>query len=187
MPSLMMGHLWGTVVPADEATVRRTAVPVVHDKPAAMATDMPVMGEVETDHDPNLGLVNRQVASKWFEGEQGVPAWAPRVADQYEHNAIVDRQVSTAGYSAHQEAEGNWGHGTMKFAVGIEPTSDLTDGGQLGNDYFTVHPKPIQSTADDTMMSTTVSPDPNTTAAGKVNARRAAQAALYNKFWNSGQ
>lgn len=187
MTSLMMGQLWSSVVPADEAVVRRTAVPYEADKPAAVASDMPVMGEVETDHDPNLGMVNRQVASHWIEGQQGVPSWANQVADQYEHNALIDKQVSTAGFAASKEATGQWGHGTLSAAVGIEPVGDLVDGQRLGNDYFVRHERPIQDTADDTMMSTTVGPDMNVNAAGKENSRKAAQAALYNAFWNGGR
>lgn len=187
MTSLMMGHLMQSAVPADEKVVRNTAVPYFADKPAAVADDMPVMGEVETDHDPNLGMVNRQVASHWIPSERGVPAWAEQVGDQYEHNAIVDRQVSTAGYSARKEASGQWGHGTLSAAVGIEPTGDLVDGGRFGNDYFVRHPRGIQDTSDNTMMSTTTAPDADIAAAGMANARKAAQAALYNTYWNGGQ
>lgn len=187
MTSLMMGQLWSTVVPADEATVRRTAVPVEHDKPAAMATDMPVMGEVETDHDPNLGMVNRQLASKWVNPTHGVPEWTDQVAQQYRHNAIIDEQVSTSGHAAAKEASGEWGHGTAAYAVGIEPVGDLGNGGKLGNDYFVRNPRIIQDTADNTMMTPTAPKDVNTSAAGKEAARRAAQASLYNTFWNGGK
>jgi hypothetical protein len=186
MTSLMMGQIWSTVVPADEATVRRTAVPYYADKPAAMQDDMPVMGEVETDHDPNLGMVNRQLASKWTEPQRSAPAWADQVATQYEHNATVDRQVSTAGFAPSKEATGEWGHGTMAHAVGIEPVGDLGDQGKLGNDYFKRNDRGIQDTADPTMLTPTVQENVNTSAAGKANARAAAQAALYNTWWNGG-
>src|SRR3954466_4184926 len=135
MTSLMMGQLWTSVVPADEAVVRRTAVPVDDDKPAAMQTDMPVMGEVETDHDPNLGMVNRQLASKWVAPTRSAPAWAGQVAEQYQHNALIDHQVSTAGVAPAKEASGQWGHGTVAYAVGIEPVGDLGNSAKLGNEY----------------------------------------------------
>src|ERR1700761_1092667 len=122
MTSLFMGQLWTTGVPADEATVRATAEPYYADKPAAMATDMPVQGEVETDKDPHLGMVNRQVASTWHQQEKYPPFWQGRVDSQDDHNRIVDQQVSTSGTAAAREASGQFGHGTMGYAVGIEPT-----------------------------------------------------------------
>lgn len=186
MTSLMMGHLWTTIVPADEEVVRRTAVPYEHDKPAAMANDMPVMSEVETDHDPNLGMVNRQLASKFHPSERSAPAWAEQVAQQYQHNAIIDRQVSTAGFSAAKEAAGQWGHGTMSYSVGIEPVGDLGNSGKLGNDYFVRNQRPIQDGADNTMMNPSVGMDQDVNATGKVLARKAAQAAIYNQWWNGG-
>lgn len=186
MTSLMMGQLWTTVVPADEATVRATAVPVFHDKPAAMADDMPVMSEVETDHDPNLGMVNRQVASKVGGGEKYAPFWADEVNRQDEHNAIIDRQVSTSGTAAAREEAGQFGHGTARYAVGIEPVGDLGDQGKLGNDYFQRNPRTIQDTADDTMMTPVPDKNVNTAATGKANSRKAAQASMYNQFWNGG-
>lgn len=181
-----MGQLWSTVVPADEAVVRATAVPVFMDKPAAMAEDMPLMGEIETDHDPNLGMVNRQVAPKVGGHEKYAPFWAGNVNAANEHNAIVDRQVSTSGTAAAREVAGQYGHGTASYAVGIEPVGDLGDQGKLGNDYFQRNPRGIQDTADDTMMSPTVPKDVNVSAAGKEAARKAAQASVYNTWWNGG-
>jgi hypothetical protein len=187
MTSLVMGQLWTTIVPPDEAIIRRTAVPVDVDKPAAVADDMPIMGEVETDHDPTLpAFSSRQVASAWHPAMQGPPAWADQVANQAQHNLTIDRQVSTAGVSPPKEASGEWGHGTMAYAVGIEPVGDLGDQSKLGNDYFTRNPRNIQDTASLDQLTTDPGKDVTTAAAGKENARAASQAALYNQFWNGG-
>jgi hypothetical protein len=191
MTSLFFGQLVGTGVPADEKVVRSTATPVDKDAPAAMQNDMPEMSEVETDPNPSLGMVNRQLGSKWIPRFRSVPAWKSEVDNSSEHNAIVDRQVSTSGYSASQEAAGNWGHGTMPAAIGIEPVGDLRDGGKMGNEYFVANDKPVQDTSDNTMMSPAINYDQGAigraSADGKLNARKAAIAAAYDTYWNGGK
>jgi hypothetical protein len=190
MTSLFFGTLVGTGVPADEAVVRSTATPVDKDAPAAMQVDMPEMSEVETDKNPNLGMVNRQLGSKWIDRTRGIPSWLGKVADGTNNNSIVNEQVSTSGYSASQEAAGNWGHGTMPAAIGIEPVGDLREGGKMGNEYFVTVDRPVQETSDNTMMSPPTNYDQGITGRvavlGKANARAAAAAAQYNAFWNGG-
>lgn len=189
MTSLFMGSLVNTGVPADEAVIRSTATPVDINAPAAMQDDMPEMEEVETDPNPNLGMVNRQLASKWHEPESSVPDWIPNVDASNQHNDIVNRQVSSSGFSAGQEAAGNWGHGTMGYAVGIEPVGDLREGGKMGNEYFKVNERPIQETAGNEM---SVPPGYDHSAlrslsqTGKNNARDAATSA-YDDYWNGGK
>lgn len=189
MTSIMFGTLSTIGVPADEKVVRNTATPVEHDAPAAMQADMPEMSEVETDHNPNLGMVNRQLASKWFDRTRSRPAWKNKVDDGYQHNAIIDEQVSSSGHAAAKEASGEWGHGTMPYAVGIEPVGDLRDGGKMGNEYFKTNERNIQDTA-----GTEVQPPTNydqsvtgrVSALGKTAARNAAMAGMYDAFWNAG-
>jgi hypothetical protein len=156
-----------------------------------MQTDMPEMGEVETDPNPQLGMVNRQMASKWIPSVRGIPNWLAEVTGGTKHISIINEQVSSSGYSASQEAQGHWGHGTMPAAIGIEPVGDLRDGGKMGNEYFVTNDSPVQMTADNTMMSPAINYDQGATgrvaALGKVNARKAAQAAQYDTFWNGGQ
>lgn len=188
MTSLMFGTLTTIGVPADEKVVRNTATPVDMNAPAAMQDDMPEMGEVETDQNPALGMVNRQKASKWFPRIHFRPNWLPQVDSQTEHNAIIDRQVSTSGYAASQEEVGNWGHGTMPAAVGIEPVGDLRDGGKMGNEYFKRHDRDVQATMDNAM-STPPGYDHKiagkAAATGKTAARLAASAG-YDTWWNGG-
>lgn len=191
MTSLMFGHLSTTGVPADEKVVRSTATPFDISAPAAMQTDAPEMGEIETDGNPNLGMVNRQLASKWIPREKSTPSWIPEVNNQVQHNLIVDRQVSTSGTAAAREDAGEWGHGTMPAAIGIEPVGDLRDGGKMGNEYFVRNERDIQETADPTMMSPTKDFDRSAVGRvageGKRDARMAAMAGAYNTFWNGGK
>jgi hypothetical protein len=189
MTSLFMGALVRTGVPADEAVVRNTATPVDHDAPAAMQDDMPMMGEVETDSNPNLGMESRQLASKWTEGRRDAPDWIPTVATQDESNQIVNRQVSTSGTAAAREAAGVTNK-NLSYAVGIEPVGDLTEGGKMGNTYFVRHDRPIQDGMGN-YMTPANGGDRKTIGqvaqAGKQNARDAAEAAAYTAFWNGGE
>jgi hypothetical protein len=192
MTSLFMGQLTNGV-PADEKVVRNTATPVDHDAPAAMQNDMPEMSEVETDPNPALGMTNRQKASKWISRLHFRPAWVEGVSNGYQHNMLIDQQVSSSGFAASREAAGDWGHGTMPAAIGIEPVGDLRDGGKMGNDYFLTNDMPVQGTADNTMMSTDQDPQHlmsgSVSAAGKVAARKAAVAGQYAAYgdWLAGK
>lgn len=190
MTSLMFGQLSSIGVPADEKVVRSTATPVDDDAPAAMQTDMPEPQEVETDHNPDLGMVNRQLASRWFPSIKTRPIHQGEVDINHVHNDIIDRQVSTSGTAAAREASGEWGHGTAAYAVGIEPVGDLQDGHKMGNEYFVRHDRPVQEGMG-SYMGAAKGPDSNTVgsvaAAGKAGSREAAQASLYNVFWNGGK
>lgn len=189
MTSLYFGILGGGV-PADEKVVRNTAVPYDRDAPAAMMDDQPQQQEVDTDPNPMLGMVNRQKASKWFPSIKVPPFWKASVDDQAQHNLIVDRQVSSSGTAAAREAAGEFGHGTAAYAVGIEPVGDLQDGHRMGNEYFKANEVGIQSTMGD-MMTTPPGTDQSTKGAvagmGKIYARQAATAGLYNAWWNEGK
>lgn len=189
MASIMFGQLSTIGVPADEKVVRSTATPVDVNAAPAMQDDMPEMSEVETDPNPTLGMVNRQKASKWIDRIKFVPSWLSSVDHQYEHNAAIDRQVSTSGTAAAREASGEWGHGTMPAAIGIEPVGDLREGGKMGNEYFVTNERDIQETMTDSM---TLPPGSDqglsgrVAATGKREARNAAMAGSYNTFWNGG-
>ncbi len=189
MTSLYFGLLRDGV-PADEKVVRTTAEPYEHDAPAAVQDSMPDQQEVTTDTNPDLGMVGRQLASHWVPTEKSTPAWIPESDAQYQHNAIVDRQVASSGTAAARESRGEWGHGTMAYAVGIAPVGDLTDGGKMGNEYFVRTSRDIQETSDDTMMTVPPGYDQSTkgrvSALGKTDARVAAVSGMYDAFWNGG-
>lgn len=133
-------------VPADEAKVRATTAPVEVDAPPAEAESDPEFNAVETDPNPNLGgLATRQVASDWHETEKYSPGWAAQATAP--HDAIVNEQVATSGTAASREMAGQFGHGTMSYAVGIEPT--IRDGAAFGNDYFAADKRDIQENEGD--------------------------------------
>ncbi len=189
MTSLLFGTIRDSTPPADEAIVRSNTYVVRNDSPAAAAQGAPEWNEQETDPNPDLGMVNRQVASFWHQPEQSVPFNQGLVDSADEHNAIVDRQISTSGTAAAREAGGQWGHGTAAYAIGIEPVSDLRDGGKMGNDYFMANDRPIQDGAGN-YMTPALGADGDTSggvaAYGKDAARdahaAAQSAALYNSF-----
>lgn len=190
MPNMLFGLMGNTGIPADEKVVRATATPADIGAPAAMQATPPDYNEpIDADPNPDLGMVNRQKASYWNEGEQYAPFWQPDVDAQYQHNAIVDRQISTSGTAAGREAAGEFGHGTAKYAIGIEPTADLRDGGKMGNDYFAAGKPDIQETAG-MYMTTPPGYEQSTTAAvmatGKDRARESGNSP-YDAMWNGGK
>lgn len=189
MTSLYFGLLRDGV-PAEEKTVRSTTEPYDRDAPAAQQDSMPDFQELPTDPNPNLGMVNRQLGSHWIQGIRNAPFWRKKVDDATEYNATVNRQVSSSGTAAAREASGEWGHPSLSYAVGIEPVSDLRDGGKMGNEYFKTVDKDIQETSDNSMMSVPPGYDQSVnarvSAEGKALSRKASQASLYDSFWNGG-
>lgn len=143
MSTLLFGHN-RDLVPVDENAVRRTTdVVPPSDQPPAEMVGPPEFNEVETDLNPHTGLATRQVASDWHASEKYSPEWALH-ANPTESFAIIDRQIDSSGTAAMREMAGEQGHGTMAYAIGIEPV--IRDGGAYGADYFAVDPRLIQET-----------------------------------------
>jgi hypothetical protein len=173
-------------VPADEQVIRHNAPSVEPDAPPAVQDDTPQQGVVEVDGNPSLPMVNRQLASHWVEGQQYTPGWLAAASDQ-SHAEIINRQIASSGFNAQQEAAGIQGHGTMSYAVGIEPVKDLTEGGKFGNDYFKTNEKDIQDEVTRSIGPPQVDGDVRSAVmgAGKTAARDAAQANQYAAFYAS--
>lgn len=174
---------------ADENVVRRNTFVVEPDAPPAEAQGAPEPNEVETDPNPDLGLVNRQVASEWKESEQYAPGWIPQVDANHNHNDIIDRQVSSSGTAAAREAAGQFGHGTLAHAVGIEPVGDLANPNtKMGNTYFVRDAQDINGTGA-YAMSVPPGMDRDTVGAvageGKDDARDATQASQYAAWYSA--
>lgn len=145
MSVMWFGDLDG--VPLDEAKVRATTAPVIIDAAPAEAKDSPEFNQVETDQNPNLGgLSNRNLASDWHPSEKYSPFWADSATRQ--HDIVINEQVATSGTAAAREMSGQFGHGTMAYAVGIEPT--IRSGGAFGNDYFAANKNDIQELSAET-------------------------------------
>ena len=186
MTSMLFGVMSGDQpVPVDQNVVRMPTSVVQTDGPAAVAEDMPEPQEFESDPNPLLGMATRTLASAWHEGEQSPPEWIGRQDNDHLHNDLVNARISSAGTAAAREAAGRWGHGTLSFAVGIEPVGDLVDGGRMGNEYFAVDKPDIQDGMGDYMTPASVDHSliGALSATGKDAARDAAQSALYNTWY----
>lgn len=187
MTSLLFGQVFsGDPVPADEKNVRNTATPVNINKPAAEQEGMPEQGEVETDHDPTLGLGPRQLASEWHEGSPvDTSVRLPAVAGVTASTAMVNGQVSTSGFAAGREAAGQ-AHRDLSYAIGIEPVSDLKENGAFGEKYFRRNERDIQAGMGMYMTTPPVVSSQTVAASGKIVGREATEASIYDLFLNGG-
>ena len=167
-------------VPSDDAAVRSTVTVVTPEEAPAVQEHSPDYNETFTDPDTGGGLTSRQVASHVVPSVQYVPLTGDANDD---HNAIVNRQVSTSGTAAAKELTGRWGHGTLMSVQGIEPA--IVDGQQFTEDYFKA---PERTTQEDVrnMMTPAANSEPDTMAAaqtlGEANARAAVNASQYAAF-----
>lgn len=128
-------------VPQDDSVVRSTIEPVRTDGETAEQTAPPDWNQFDTDESGQLtGLSPRVAGSDTHDTEKYVPWWT-RLAS-YAHNILVDEKIASSGTAARREETGQQGHGTMQYAVGIEPV--IRDGAAYGNDYFVTAPKDIQ-------------------------------------------
>lgn len=183
MTSLLYGAVGTFPVPADENIVRMTTAPVTPDAPPAMADSAPDPQEVETDPNPLLGMATRQVASRWHQPEKYTPGW---LADaDAPHDRLVNERIASSGTAAAREARGEFGHGTIAYAEGIESVGDLRDGGKMGNEYFKTHTRTPQQGAGNYM---TVPPGNDQTTTSKVaatgkDAEKESVANAYRNMW----
>jgi hypothetical protein len=183
---MMAATLYQGAIPVDENTVRNTATPYNIDAPAAEAPNAPDRNEIETDSNPDLGMVNRQLGSHTIGMLKYAPPWIPDVNANADANDIINRQVSTSGTAAQREAAGQFGHGTILTTEGIEPVADLVDGGSMTNTYFTANDPEIQSSSGNFM---SIAPGQDHTVpalvagVGKEAARTAAMSSTYNAFY----
>ncbi len=186
MTNILFGVMGNNGIPADEKVVRSTATPVDIGAAPAMQKEAPEWNEpVEPDGNPQLGMVNRSLASHWVEGQQSSPFWEGQVNQQAQYNFLIDQQVSTSGTAAAREAAGQFGHGTASYAIGIEPVGDLRDGGKMGNDYFAANNPPVQEGMGD-YMSVPPGTDQATTARVAATGKQAARDAglsPYDVMW----
>ncbi len=135
----LFGHLADGDVPASEEAMRPHAVALDPDAPPAEAEGSggagPDRNQIETFSDPDTGLGTRQLASPWESGEQYAPSWAAEAGSITDSMASVNRRIASSGTAAQREAEGQFGHGSMPYALGIEP---VLQGGETayGGEYF---------------------------------------------------
>lgn len=168
-------------VPQTSNEVRSTVEPVRTDNVSAEQVDAPEWNEFDSDESGELvGLSPRVAGSDTHDIEQTAPFWAALATA--EHNQIVDRQVATSGTAAAREMAGEHGHGTMQYALGIEPV--IRAGASFGNDYFVSHSADIQDGAGAYMAPTENDNWAVALAAANAekNSRKAFQSTQYDAF-----
>jgi len=168
-------------VPQTESEVRSTLDPIRNDNSTAEATRAPEWNEFESDESGELlGLSPRTVGSDTNDSEQSAPFWTAQATADY--NGPIDDQVATSGTAASRESRGEFGHGTMQYAEGIEPV--IRDGGAYGNDYFTTIGADIQDGAGNYMTPNGGDAwgQADQQAQGNAAARAAYQSTLYANF-----
>lgn len=125
---------------AELDAARDTDVAVVPDEPEAMEDAPPEFGApAEVDPRVRLGLATRSTASFVVPTEKyawGIPTEQGQVAG----DAIPD-----AGTASAREKAGDFGHGSMMYAVGIDPSIGAAP--SFGFEYFVVHDRDINENA----------------------------------------
>lgn len=169
-------------VPQTESEVRSTVDVVRTDSTTSEADGPPDFNEFDSDESSELtGITPRQVGSDTHDSVKYPPFWIRFATAR--HNAIIDEQVATSGTAARREERGEQGHGTMQYAIGLEP--EIRDGAAFGNDYFEFLKRDIQTGAG-AFMTPEVSGEQwnNAVAAAFAarNSRDAFQASLYQQF-----
>lgn len=168
-------------VPQDEAVVRSTIEPIRDDGESAELQSAPEWNAREFDNSGELtGLSHRMKGSDTRDTEKFTPWWLP--LSQVDYSGLIDGQVSSSGTAAARESAGQAGHGTMQYAIGLEP--EIRDGGRFGNDYFVSAPLDIQEGAGHYMSP----PDQDNWLSSlaqdtaEQNSRKAYQASLYQSL-----
>lgn len=156
----------------DEAAVRSTVTVVDRDEPASMLPGPPGYNDATTDPDTGGGLTTRSLASFVIPSERYVPNMGDANVD---HNAIVNERISSSGTAAAREAAGQWGHGTMKVVMGIEPAQAPL----FGDEYFAADaPENVARNMLTPAVTTDEAAAQGAAAQGSVNARDAYAAFL---------
>jgi hypothetical protein len=183
-----MGAIVPDVVPVDEEIVRRTAVPVSDEMPPAELPSVPDWNQIDTDPNPDLGMVNRALASHIIPSEKYSPFWKALADDNHNYSDRIDSTIGTVGLAPSREAAGQFGHGTMQIQIAIDPVQDLSGAGGMTNEYFVREPRPIQET-----MPASMQPPPGMdyTTPGlvgqnaKTAGQTAAESAMYPLFYRA--
>src|SRR5437899_1956860 len=117
--------------PLDESSVRATVEPVRTDDEGSELQHAPDWNAVETDQSPQLkGLSPRGKGSDTVDTQKSVPWWIALASQN--HESPISDQIASSGTAARREEQGQAGHGTMQYAIGIEPL--IRDGAAFGND-----------------------------------------------------
>lgn len=185
MSGVLMWHVGdsqGAAMTEEEVTA--TTEPIRNDGESAEQSHAPGWNEFDSDESGELhGLAPRLAGSDTIDTEKYRPWWAGLADVNY--NSPIDDQVASSGTAAAREMAGQQGHGSMQYALGIEPV--IREGAEYGNDYFTTNPAVIQEGAGDYM--TPLNDDAWANALGQANAtansRQAFNDSLFADFIGS--
>lgn len=156
MNSLYFGTLTGSndAPNQDVEKVTRNTYPVSLDAPPAEMSHAPEFNEVQTDGNPEIGYATHLLASDWHQPEKYSPGIVATLA-QGEHDDILNKVQASKGTAATREESGVYGHGTMAYAVGVEPI--IRPGTEFGTDYFKAHDHDANETTNyDTGVRSTI-------------------------------
>lgn len=133
-------------VPQTEEEARPGLEPLRTDGPAE-ATEAPDWNELHTDDSGQLigGLSRRTVAGDTHDTLTYLPWWSSLIGNIERGISTVFNRQADMGTAAAREVAGEQGHGTMQYAVDIDPV--IRPGQAFGNDYFSVMPKAVQEGA----------------------------------------
>jgi hypothetical protein len=169
-------------VPQNEDAARSTVEPIRTDSENAEQVGAPEWNERETDESGQLvGLSPRTPGSDTILTEKSPPPFAEFATAN--HNAIIDNQIASSGTAAAREMAGQRGHGTMQYAIGIDP---LNPAERFGNDYFVRGAMGINEGGGDYMTP----PDQDNwgsqvaQANANANGRKAYNDSLYRNFFS---
>lgn len=181
MTGMLVWNLGDATPVAETEDQARTTVEAIRDDPEmAEATAAPEFNEIDTDESGELnGLSPRLVGSDTVDTEKYPAWWIPAATEN--HNVIIDNQVASSGTAAAREAAGQQGHGTMQYALGIEPV--IRDGAAFGNDYFLSNPATIQDGMGDYMNP--IGDDGWANAVAQANALSNSRAAFNDTLYSS--
>lgn len=127
----------------DEDLIRSTTHTIDGEAGPSEAQRAPDFNELVNDPRESGGLTPNQMASHVVPSRKH----ALHITNANTDFGFVDREQSAKGTAARREVEGEWGHGTLQVAEGIEPPYNPDRG--MTNLYFAANrPIPNGSTSD---------------------------------------
>lgn len=166
-------------VPDTVENASSTVTVVTDDAPSTMPAP-PDTNELRTDPQTDGGLTTHNLSSYVVPRE----FYHPNIGDANSWGRTqeaLNSSISTVGSAAQREASGDWGHGTLPYLVGIEPT---INGTAFNETYFDARTPDIQEGAGAYMTPARQTDDivaAQTLAQSRRNARAAARS-QYNEW-----
>lgn len=186
----MPSPLW--VIQHESPVDSETAEDAIRNPGHAQETDRnvevdraPERGEVLTDPDPRIGLTRHNVASRFHPHGDGksAPWWAVLTPGWAKRQEQLSEQQAAQGYGPSREMAGEFGHGSVAWAEGIETNTTPA----LGQDYFIVAPHDLNYGDQSADMGDGVRPTEQSIGhtANAALARKNANDAALDRWWST--